>query len=451
MLKKGDNIRLSIEDIHYDGCGVGTWNGQKIFVEEAVTGDELEAEIIYIRAKQPFAKISNLITASPHRTSPPCAHFGRCGGCVWQHVDTDLQKNHRVQSLRQLFHAAGLEWDAPIETVFVAPYHYRRRARLSVRYDAKKDQVYVGFRERQGRYVADVRNCPILVEPEWPERLRALFFSLSIRAEIPQVDYARGDHMSVLVVRMLRVPTREDVALLRDFVDRYSVRMALQLSRSQRLIEIKGSVDEMMDAIHALFEGTHPGDVCELDYEVGRCVMSVGSFDFVQVNGPVSSWMLDHAVAYLDLKKTDRVLDLFCGLGAFAFNVAPHVAWVKGMELSEEMVGRATRYAQAHNMPHVFFEVSNLFDRPQQVPPCDVLIVDPPRSGMEHLPIWAERTGADRLLYVSCHAATLVRDISGLVHQNLFQIERVVVMDMFAQTKHMEVMVLLRRVSVGGA
>jgi 23S rRNA (uracil1939-C5)-methyltransferase len=304
---------------------------------------------------------------------------------------------------------------------------YRRRARLGVKYVQKKGRVLAGFREREKPYIADLRHCEILVEPfgSLPERLSALVETLSLRDRLPQVELAAGDAVAALIFRVLEAPAAEDVAKLTAFGERNAVQVFIQTGGP-------GSV-------RPLREGNPP-----LDYAVdeGRITLRFGPADFIQVNREINVAMVSAAVNLLQPQGTDRVLDLFCGLGNFTLSLAARAARVVGVEGDAGLVAKARDNALRNNLGNAEFHVANLFE---PVPTSswaegayDLVLLDPPRAGaaeiLERMAQWRPR----RVVYISCHPGSLARDAGILVGTQGFKLTGAGVMDMFPHTTHVE-------------
>lgn len=443
-LKKYQELILGIDDAHHEGCGIAHYEGQVIFVSQALPSERVRLRITKVRSTHAEAEVIEWLEKSPERIVPECQAFERCGGCLWQHASKSLQQKIKIQHLKQLFHAHHLPLEVDCEPAFLSPYGYRRRARLSVRYDRKKDRVLVGFREKHSHFVTETAHCPVLKNPDWPKRLSDLLVTLDARMLIPQLEYYASKEGEAFGIRTLSALAPSDVHKLMAFMEQWNIRLWIQPHAQMRVIALDPTEDITMlcGRIRALHETGWGGDAIQLTYPIADLEMAAGPFDFVQINQEVSDWMFHQALAWLNPQPTERLLDLFCGLGPFALHFAPHVLEAHGMELDPAMVQRAQAAAPAH----LRFEVANLFMPPHDnLGHYDLVIIDPPRSGMEHCAAWIHKIQPRAVLYVSCHPATMVRDLAPLILDGSYRIQKIAAMDMFAQTKHMEAMVLLER------
>jgi 23S rRNA (uracil1939-C5)-methyltransferase len=437
-LIKGQTITITITSVDHQGYGIATLDPsqahQNVRVLHGLPGDTATATITGIKPSHIEASIDTLLTKSPDRVEPLCAHFSICSGCSWQHASPDLEMRIKKDHLFNLFAQHHIETTAvAFESSNAAPYNYRRRARLSVKYDAKKEAVYVGFRERNPRYIAKINHCPILPSPKWPELWVGLIAQLHAKNSIPQLEILSSDTQEAFILRILTTPDDHDIALLRSFAQTHGITVWLQTTSQSRVVDVFSET--------LALEEEEP----LLAYSQGDVTLYAGPFDFVQVNRVVADWMLEQATLWLELEKHHRVLDLFCGLGPFSLHMAPHVSTIHGIELEKSMVHKAQTRASALGYTHTTFEAMDLFHPPHEsIQHYDIMIVDPPRSGMPPLMAWADAVQPKKILYVSCNAETLVRDIAPLLQDKKYAIKRIALMNMFAQTQHFETMVLLQ-------
>src|SRR5690606_39133397 len=171
--------------------------------------------------------------------------------------------------------------------------------------------------------------------------------------------------------------------------------------------------------------------------------------DFIQVNRHINNAMIDHALALLELKGAETVLDLFCGLGNFTLPVARHAKQVIGVEGDEGLVARAPENARLNGIGNTEFHAANLFERIADFGwakrKYDRVLLDPPRAGAEQVCNEIDRFAAPRIVYVSCHPGTLARDAGILVNEKGYRLVAAGVMDMFPHTAHVESIALFER------
>jgi len=233
------------------------------------------------------------------------------------------------------------------------PWGYRRKARLGVRYVAKKGRTLVGFRERGTPYVAELRRCEIL-HPMVGERLGTisdLLDGLSIRERIPQIELAMGEGPCVLVLRALAPPTEEDVVRLTKFGSAHGLHFYLQTGGPDTIRPLPGQDAELFYCL--------PGADIRLDFQ---------PTDFTQVNLGLNRLLVDQALALLDPELDEQVLDLFCGLGNFTLPIARRAGSVVGVEGNAGLVDRARANAARNGIANVSFVTADLYGVPERLP-----------------------------------------------------------------------------------
>ena len=429
---------LLIESLDHEGRGVAHRDGKAIFVEGALTGELVEAEIYRKKPSYEQAQASRILKASPFRVTPRCRWFGICGGCTQQHLHEAAQVAAKQRVLEDcLAHIGKVAPEVMLSPIHGPTWGYRRKARLAVRNVPKKGGVLVGFHERRSSYVADMLGCEVLpphVGRLLPE-LRTLVAGLSVRDRLPQIEVAIGDAVSVLVLRILEPLTASDEAQLRDFAERFGVQVWLQP---------KGP-----DSAQPF----HPLDAPALAYRLPEFDLTLPfrPTEFTQVNQDVNRMLVRRAIRLLDPQPGERIADFFCGLGNFTLPIARRGAQVLGIEGSFPLVQRGMENAALNGLGgRCRFQYMDLF----QIAPgvltalgeFDKWLIDPPRDGaIELVKSLPETGGPRRIVYVSCNPATLARDAAVLVHTKGFRLKAAGVANMFPHTAHVESIALFER------
>ncbi len=434
---------LEVESLDLEAQGVAhRADGKVVFIEGALPGERVQVNVARKKNQWEQGQMSALARESAQRVRPGCPHFGlhagACGGCKMQHLHPSAQVAVKQRVLEDnLWHLAKVRPERILRPIEGPAWGYRDRARLSVRFVAKKGAVLIGFHERKSRYVADMQVCPVL-----PPRvsamllpLRELVGGMDQRDRLPQIELAVGDGVTALVLRHLEPLSAADVQRLRDFGAAQDVQWWLQP---------KGP-----ESVHRLDEGG-----AELAYRLPEygITLPFKPTDFTQVNAYINRVLVDRAVRLLDAQPQERVIDWFCGLGNFTLPLATRARQVLGVEGSETLVARARDNARLNGLAaRTTFEARNLFeigaDELRAAGPAERWLVDPPREGAFALgKALAELHGAGgwaapaRIVYVSCNPATLARDAGLLVHQAGYRCSLAGVVNMFPHTAHTESM-----------
>jgi len=334
-----------------------------------------------------------------------------------------------------LAHFGGIQPKEILPPLTVPIWGYRRKARLGVKYVAKKAKVLVGFREKNGRYLADIEQCEVL-HPKIGlllSELQQLIFNLAARQTIPQIEMAMGDEECALVFRHMEILSDADKNQLIHFGQLHQLQIFLQPGGVETIYPLWPEVPKPLS--YAL-----PDFDLELQFKPS---------DFTQVNVDINRRMVSYALELLAPTSEERVLDLFCGLGNFTLPLARRCKEVVGVEGDEPMVKRGYENAKLNNIDNVAFYAANLAADFSSAPWArqgfDKILLDPPRTGalevIQHLPAF----GASRIVYVSCNPATLARDAGVLASQG-YRLIKAGVMDMFPHTRHVESIAVFEKI-----
>jgi 23S rRNA (uracil1939-C5)-methyltransferase len=425
-------VILSIDALDAEGRGVArNAEGKVVFVEGALPGERAAVRIFQKKPKYETGRATSVVEHSSGRREPRCPHFGTCGGCATQHADERTQMAAKQRWLEDCLERIGkVKPDTLLPIVYGPEWGYRHRARLSARYVPSRGGAMVGFRERRSTHVADMRECHVLPEKVslLIPRLRSLLDALSLRERIPQIEVAVGDNATVLVFRHLLPLSPEDQEALRSFAKTQDVHVWLQPGGPE--------------SAHPF----HPA-ASELYYELPEFGVRIGfrPTEFTQVNPAMNRILVSRAVRLLDAQPSERVADLFCGLGNFSLPIARTGAAVVGFEGNRELVGRARSNAAANGLV-AQFEVMDLF-KPNLDPygPFEKILIDPPREGAVELIKSLPQAWPRRIVYVSCDPATLARDAGVLVHAKGWRLAAAGVINMFPHTAHVESVALFEK------
>lgn len=392
VLRVGALVEVTIERIVPGGLGLAHAAGRTFFVALAAPGDLLRVRVERVQGRIVFASIQEILNPSPARTAPPCPYFGRCGGCDFQQLTYEAQLNAKREIIRDALRRIG-RLELPMDLRIVpapAALHYRARAQWQ--YDQKAKTL--GYYERGTHRICDVLECPVLV-PELQQTLSAARAQMS------------GDQLPESTGEIQAVAGDDGVSLSPAFED----------------------------------EATH---------EVTRTIrgeryqFSAGGF--FQINQQLLPALVEEAVGKLS---GSLALDLYCGVGLFTLPLARSFSRVIGLEGNS----RAVSFAQSNltragleNAGVIAATVGIWLERnAASLPPVDLIVLDPPRSGAEPETIQSiKQIAPNHISYVSCDPTTLARDLRMLVADDKYIIGSVVGLDLFPQTHHVETVVHLK-------
>ena len=416
---------LTIEKLDHHGAGMAYQNNKPIFIEGALPGEQVLAQLTESKSKFARAKLIKIQKSSEQRIEPFCAHYHECGGCNMQHLSSDAQQEYKQQTLSQLmskFAGQSIELDSPI---IGDDKGYRRRARVSIKLNKKTRQLEFGFRKKNSKEIVNVTHCPVL-DTELDTLLKPLYQLLqqfSNQENFGHVELVKGDNTKVIVLRHLKALKPQDQQALESFAQQHQATLYL-MPESDQLNRVVG------ESAHYLEAGV------TIPFEPNN---------FIQVNQKVNQAMVEQALSWLQLTKQDRVLDLFCGLGNFSLPIAKQVASVTGVEGVDAMVEKATYNAKVNQIENASFYQANLEEDVSgqlwAAEKFDKILLDPARAGASGVIEQISALGASRVVYVSCNPATLARDSQSLLSQG-YKLQKLGMLDMFPHTSHLESMAL---------
>jgi 23S rRNA (uracil1939-C5)-methyltransferase len=392
--------KLEIEKLVYGGDALARLEGQVVFVPFALPGEEIEADTRLGKNKLLRASNVSVVKASPHRVQPNCEYFGRCGGCQYQHSDYAYQVEQKVAILRETLRRIGkIAFDREIETIAREPWNYRNRVQLHF------ESGEVGYRFAESHELCAITHCPIS-SPKLNEVIGA--FSQAVRQrEWPAF------------LKSLEVFTNEtDVQL--NVID------------TARPVAAR-----FFNWCAEFISGTVPA---ALDYAAAGHTFRISRGTFFQVNRFLIEALVKEV---LQDYEGDMVLDLYAGAGLFSLPLAERFRHVEAVERGTSAYrDLESNTAQQGGIHPVKATAEEYLHRVAGTP--DLVIVDPPRAGLgPDATRVLLRIGAPRVTIVSCDPATLARDLQPL--SDIYEIDRLALLDLFPQTFHFETVAHLRR------
>ena len=421
---------LRVESLDQEGRGVAHADGKVIFIQGALPGELVTYTSFVKKPSYELAQVGQVIEPAPMRATPRCPYFGLCGGCSQQHFDARAQVAAKQRVLEDnLRHIGKVTPGNILPAIYGEPWGYRHRARFSARYVPKKGGALIGFREKRSSYVTDMTTCEVI-----PQRisallvpLRGLIGGLSRPERMPQIELAIGVDTDALVLRILEPLSSADEALIRQFADDHRVQFFVQSRGPDTAVPF-----------YPPHDGVLYYKLPEFDLEFG-----FSPTEFTQVNAAVNVVLVRRALMLLAPQSGERIADMFCGLGNFTLAIARSGASVLGIEGARSLVERAQSNAVRNGLSAAAeFRQADLFKIDQtslaELGRFDKMLIDPPRDGAAALINALSDDAPQRIVYVSCNAATLARDAGVLVHAKGYALTAAGVVNMFPHTSHVE-------------
>ena len=422
-------LALNVSRLDHNGCGVAQYQKQSVFIEQALPGEKVSVKVIEQSSKYIKAKLLAITSKSEDRVQVPCRYFSQCGGCNLQHLDYPAQLSFKQQKVSQLLSRANIDisalpWQTNITSDF---YHYRRKARIGVQYN-KHGEAIVGFRQNSSNNLINIQHCQVLNEniADIFVPLKKVLDTLTGHKSVGHIEVISADRVCVVVRQLIKLPA-EDKALWLAAAQEHQWQVIIDDGKT---LQPLSNEDASLALTYSLLDDS------EIRFSPN---------DFIQVNHKINQLMVQQAINWLELTNTDQVLDLFCGLGNFSLPIAKQVSSVTGVEGVTAMVDKAGENASLNKLNNCHFYHADLNsdwqDAPWLATQYNKIVLDPARAGAEQAVEQISQFKAEKVLYISCDPSSLARDTALMIKQG-YKIEKIALMDMFSQTKHIETMVL---------
>jgi 23S rRNA (uracil1939-C5)-methyltransferase len=426
---------LEITRLVHGGRGLGHHEGKAVFVPLTMPGDRVVCRIVKSMRRFIEAELVEVLVPSQQRRLPPCPFFGRCGGCQWQHIPYHDQAYWKERIYTDLLIRNKVAAADRLKKIVTAPDEWNYRNRVQLKCHRTEDGMAIGFYRHGSHFVVDVDQC-LLIAPQIQRILEMLRTELPQAPDTdcsPQVDIACGTDDAVRIVLHTLPESRQSLSgWLSTFARTNGINACIQSGRKETLEVVHGAAD--------LVVTVDPLGIS----------LRYGPGGFVQVNLAQNQNMVASALRMLKLQGSEKVLDLFCGMGNFSLPLARKAGWVIGVEDYAPSIANARVNATDNDLHNIEFHAADANGFMAHLPTgeLDLVVLDPPRTGCYLVARDLLKIRPHTILYVSCDPATLVRDLIPLVHGG-YEVVSGQPFDLFPQTWHIESLTLLRRLDQG--
>ena len=492
-MKKGDIVRLRIEDISHEGQGIGKADGFAVFVKNTVLGDVVDAELTKVKKNYAFGKVVEMVEESDLRQEPICQYAGQCGGCAFQKMTYEGQLQlKRKQIVDKLVRLGGLEDPKVNDAIGMEePFRYRNKASMPVstgglitRKGGIVEPVHeprIGFYQAKSHDVVNCDDCMLQSEPAMAaaRALRQFMEEDNITSYDPRWEKGLMRHMivrtamgtgQVMVILVINGKGIPNAAKLIQMLD--DAIFEVPVYEEGPLAGVEFSLESVVININKKNTSDILGEECitlagspTIMEKVGDLEFEISPLSFYQVNPQQMEKLYGKVVEYADLKGGETVLDLYCGVGSIGLFLADDMrkkgdsaGRVIGIESVKPAVVDANRNAVVNGIVNARYVCGKaeeempkmvsgegLKDESLRITQADVVILDPPRAGCEEELLKAVvDVDPSKIVYVSCDPATLARDIKYLV-VNGYEFVEATPCDMFPWTGHCEVVSVLHK------
>lgn len=387
---KQRNLTVISERLDVQGQGVAHYQQKIIFITKLLSGEQ--ARIQLTEEKRQFAKVnvSKRLTDSPDHVAAPCCNFGICGGCQQQHVIMALQHAAKVSRLKYLFQCETGSMVKPLPVIAGSQYGYRRRARFGLYYQHAKRRLHMGFQQSQSNVLVELKMCPVL-QPELEKLLPLVSDCLNQLAAVKhlgRVEFVNADNDVSVILRHLKPLDNDDKRLLIAFARHYNLNFYL--------------VDNSANKLKLVSLASNDSDPY---YFINNVKLTFDPQNFIQVNPEINKKMVAQTLDWLALEPTDRVLNLFYGMGNFTLLIICRVHFVACVEGVAKLVEQECYNACLNRLTNVEFYQMDL----EQDIDCQTwakigfnkILLDPAQAGATGVMSHIIKLKHERVVYIS--------------------------------------------------
>ncbi len=434
--RRGEQLELEVDSLAFGGRGVARADGFVVFVAGALPGDRVRAEVTKGKKRFAEARTVEVLRPSGDRLPDRCLHGGEpCPGAPWQGLPYERQLHHKQEQVAEALNRIGGLEGFELEEIVPAAQQWRYRNKLEYSFGEEGEELTLGFHAR-GRWdlIVDVEDCHLASEPGNEARN-------AVR------EWARAEAVPAWDARARR-------GVLRNLVVREGCRSG---QVQTRLVTTKARFPRPPVDLHTIVEGESGSsdgptgvlgaerlreELCGLELEMSHAA-------FFQTNTEMAERLYAVAGELAGLSGSERIFDLFCGIGTIGLTMAARAGEVWGLEIVPEAIADAERNARANGIENARFLAANARTgvRPlvEQAGRPDVVVVDPPRAGLSQKIVRRViECEAKRIVYVSCNPTTLAPNAAQLGEAG-YRLARVRPVDMFPQTPHIECVALFEK------
>ncbi len=449
-VEKNKEYIVDIIDNGFEGEGIAKINNFAIFVDGAIKGEKCKILIVKVVSSHAFGKILEIIEPSKYRAEPDCSTYKRCGGCNLRHIDYKETLNIKKEKVQNLVNKSLTNKITVKDTIGMEnPYNYRNKAQYPV--GTNKDGVPVfGVFAKRTHEIIPIKECKIQKEISYDiakfvlEQMKSFGVSVYneksgsglVRHIITKVGIKTDEIMVIIVVNGKEIPG--ELTIANNIIDRFpNVRTVVKNINTRNTNVIMGDKNEAI---------VGRGYITD---KLGNYIFKISPMSFYQVNPVQAEVLYNEAIKGAEITNNDVVCDLYCGIGTIGIFASKNAKKVYGIEIVKQAIDDAKSNAALNNIDNIDFicgDVEEAFDdliKKEKVKP-DVIIVDPPRRGLDEKTIEnILKLKTERVVYISCNPATMVRDLK--IMEEEYEIKSIQPVDMFPFTSHVECVALMGR------
>ncbi len=445
QLKENDSILLTIKRLGINGEGIGFYKRQVVFVNNALPGEIVEVKIVEANDKYVKGEITKFKKKSNERIDAKCPYFGKCGGCQLQHLTYKAQlkeKKNIVMEAFDRYYDGNVSKINFLDTIGMEePWGYRNKSSLPTRHDGEK--VVVGMYAINSNKLVYINNCPI--ENEKINETRKMILEVLDKEKVD--IFNPKDHSGSLRYIVIRAfPNTDDVQVC--FVLTKENKRLISVLKKLPVKSANYSINSDLKSVNIFGdEVVNVNGEKMINGKLGNLNFQISPQAFFQLNTLQTVKLYDQIKIACGLTGKEKVLDCYCGIGSIGMYLADNALEVRGIDTNGEGIENARNFAEINKVKNAKFYKGDIlphlhqFEKTGFIP--DILVVDPPRKGLElNIINYLQTSKIKKIVYVSCNPSTLAKNINHL--QKSYKVQYVQPIDMFPHTSNVEAVVLLQ-------
>ena len=447
-IQKNQEYIVDIIDNGYEGEGIAKIDNFAIFVPGAIKGEKVKILIVKVLTSHAFGKLIEIIEKSKSRQEVDCTTYKRCGGCNLRHIkyeETLKIKQNMVQSLvnKSLKQKIQVEKTVGMEN----PFHYRNKAQYPVGLN-KQGEPIIGVFANRTHEVIPIEKC--LIQNEVSQKIAKFILEYIKKEKISIYDEKTGKGLIRHIVIKVGIKTEQIMCILvinGDSITNEQNLVKELLSNFPNIKTIIKNINKKNTNVILGQENINLYGNGYIEDFLGDYIFKISPLSFYQVNPIQAEKLYNLGVEMANITKADTVFDLYCGIGTISLFMAKYAKKVYGIEIVKEAIDMAKENAINNKVDNTEFfagDVEIVLDEliNKQGVKADIVMFDPPRKGLDKNTINnILKIKPKKIVYISCNPATLIRDLTSF--EDKYDIKKIVPVDMFPFTSHVECVVLL--------
>ena len=439
-------IKTTIQRLGINGEGVAYSDGYTVFIDGALPGEGVEAQLVEVKKTYGRGSILSIETPSPSRVTPPCPLFGRCGGCQLMHLDYEAQLQMKRQRVVDALERIGKFTHLDVSPCLPSPSPLSYRNKIQVPVCSSDEGMSLGFYARSSHDLVEVEHC--YIHCDLGEQVFKEIREVLKQSDITTYDWKTGKGALRFVIIRTAVNSGEVMVIFVVNGTPAETFKTIAQEIMKRSPRVKGVIHNTNTGSHNVVLGKEFKLLAGKDHiaeTICGMTFTVSPASFFQVNPAQAERLYEKAIDFAELSGSETVLDAFCGVGTVALLMSKRAKQVIGIECVPQAIEDAKKNAQRNNVSNADFVCDAAESWIKKAKDIDVVILNPPRKGCEPpLLQGIGRLMPRRIVYISCDPATLARDLAALKEFN-YAVDVVQPLDMFPQTAHVETVVKLSR------